>query len=333
MGAFHGKPADRQIGEGTFATVCVVANKDDQGQAYAVKRLKRQSSVEEVGLFNKEIDILSSMDHENIVAFKGTGKQEDADYLMQEYIAGGTVRQMILKQMSHPLRRVYTDSDCLRWSMDVARALMYLHSGAAGSMILHRDINPDNIMLTSPDPHQSDAKLVDFGLHTSIPQLEDCSPDGCLLPSLRGNGSIGKGEQLYSLTGTTGSLMYMAPEVLLGKQYNEKADIFAVGMIIFELFSNNLRLLQVCAQRNRQKTIVRYAHKVARGTRPTIPPDMPEELADIIQACWHQKSSERPSASALLASLEHLQASGVIQDIDNRRTQPGCMGLFKRRMH
>lgn len=53
--------------------------------------------------------------------------------------------------------------------------------GAAGSMILHRDINPDNIMLTSQDPHQSDAKLVDFGLHTSIPQSEDCSPDGCLL--------------------------------------------------------------------------------------------------------------------------------------------------------
>ena len=102
----------------------------------------------------------------------------DANLL--RYVAG-TVRQMILKQMSHPLRRVYTDSDCLRWSMDVARALMYLHSGAAGSMILHRDINPDNIMLTSQDPHQSDAKLVDFGLHTSIPQSEDCSPDGCLL--------------------------------------------------------------------------------------------------------------------------------------------------------
>jgi len=61
--------------------------------------------------------------------------------------------------------------------------------------------------------------------------------------------------------------------------------------------------------------------------------DMPEELANIIQACWHQKSSQRPSASALLASLEHLQASGVIQDIDDRRTQPGCMGLFKKRMH
>lgn len=62
MGAVCAKAGDKQVGEGTFATVCVVS-KDDQGKAYAIKRLKRQSSVEEVGLFNKEIDILSSMDH------------------------------------------------------------------------------------------------------------------------------------------------------------------------------------------------------------------------------------------------------------------------------
>ena len=76
------------------------------------------------------------------------------------------------------MKRIYTDVDCLRWSMDVARALVYLHSGIAGSMILHRDINPDNIMLTSQDPHRSAAKLVDFGLHTSIAKAEDCAPDG-----------------------------------------------------------------------------------------------------------------------------------------------------------
>lgn len=97
---------------------------------------------------------------------------------LQSYCVEGTVRQMILKQMSHPMRRVYSDNDCLRWSSDVARALVYLHSGAAGSMILHRDINPDNIMLTSQDPHRSGAKLVDFGLHTSIAHSENCSADG-----------------------------------------------------------------------------------------------------------------------------------------------------------
>ena len=63
----------------------------------------------------------------------------------------------------------------------------------------------------------------------------------------------------------------LAGQVLLRRQYNEKADIFALGMIMFELFSNNLRLLQVCLQRNCQKTIMSYAHKVARGSRPTIP--------------------------------------------------------------
>ena len=62
MGSAFAKAGNKQVGEGTFATVCVVSE-DDQGQAYAVKRLKRQSSVEEVGLFNREIDVLSSMNH------------------------------------------------------------------------------------------------------------------------------------------------------------------------------------------------------------------------------------------------------------------------------
>lgn len=329
MGAAFVKAGDKQIGEGTFATVCVVAE-DDQMKAYAIKRLKRQSSIEEAGLFTREIDVLSSMSHENIVAFKGMGRQEESDYLMQEYIVGGTIRQLILKQMAHPVRRIYTDTDCLRWSMDIARALLYLHSGMAGSIILHRDINPDNVMLTSRDPHKARAKLVDFGLHTTITESEDCLPDGTL-QGLGDGFRIGKSEKLYSLTGTTGSLMYMAPEVLLGRKYNEKADIFALGMIMFELFSSNLRLLQVCVQRNHQKTIFRHAHKTARGSRPAIPQDMPEALSNIIQACWHQQSCDRPSAAALLASLEHVQASGVLQELDERRRQPGCMGL--KRMH
>lgn len=102
-------------------------------------------------------------------------------------IHAGTIRQLILKQMAHPVRRIYTDTDCLRWSMDIARALVYLHSGMAGSIILHRDINPDNVMLTSRNPHKARAKLVDFGLHTTIEQSEDCLPDGthtttCLPP-------------------------------------------------------------------------------------------------------------------------------------------------------
>ena len=60
-------------------------------------------------------------------------------------------------------------------------------------------------------------------------------------------------------------------QVLLGTRYNEKADIFALGMIMYELFTNNMRLLQVCVQRNKQKSVLRYAHRVAKGMRPLIP--------------------------------------------------------------
>lgn len=64
---------------------------------------------------------------------------------------------------------------------------------------------------------------------------------------------------------------HVALQVLLGTRYNEKADIFALGMIMYELFTNNMRLLQVCSQRNKQKSILRYAHRVAKGMRPSIP--------------------------------------------------------------
>ena len=61
MGAAYTKADNKQIGEGTFATVCVVADKEQNN--VAIKHLKRQSSVEEVGLFNREIIILKSINH------------------------------------------------------------------------------------------------------------------------------------------------------------------------------------------------------------------------------------------------------------------------------
>ena len=64
MGSIWGKLNDVKVGEGTFATVSVVSDRaGPDGHAYALKRLKRQSSVEEVEMFNKEIDVLESMDH------------------------------------------------------------------------------------------------------------------------------------------------------------------------------------------------------------------------------------------------------------------------------
>ena len=119
-----------------------------------------------------------------ILAVLPQNKQTEPRHGDTSLTAAGTVKQLILKQMQTAQGRIYTNNDCLRWSIDIARALVYLHSGAAGSLILHRDINPDNIMLTSSIPGKSDAKLVDFGLHKSIPgsilTTQDCTLHGKL---------------------------------------------------------------------------------------------------------------------------------------------------------
>lgn len=124
--------------------------------------------------------------------------------------------------------RVYTNADCLRWSIDIARALVYLHSGEAGSLILHRDINPDNIMLTSPSPGQSDAKLVDFGLHKSIAgsilTTQDCTLHGNYLQLGETAVKLERMQLLLHQLGHTKCLAFVCLAVCAWPLYSQNQD-------------------------------------------------------------------------------------------------------------
>ena len=89
-------------------------------------------------------------------------------------------------------------------------------------------------------------------------------------------------------------------QVLLGTRYNEKADIFALGMIMYELFTNNMRLLQVCVQRNKQRSVLRYAHRVAKGMRPPIP-EYAAQTPDLYHV--HSMSASAAATAAAAAAV------------------------------
>jgi len=92
--------------------------------------------------------------------------------------------------------------------MSLAKALSYCHKDAiAGNMILHRDLKPDNIGFTL----DGTLKIMDFGLAEIV---ENASPFS---------------NEVYQMSGETGSLRYMAPEVAEGKPYNHKADVYSFG--------------------------------------------------------------------------------------------------------
>jgi len=161
--------------------------------------------------FEREARAVSSLNHPHICALYDIGCQDGIDFLVMEYLEGETMGARLAKGPL-PLDQV------LRYAIQIADALAQAHRKG----VFHRDLKPGNVMLT-----KSGAKLLDFGLARV---------------GVGGRGS-GAGEttlatQLAELTekGTIlGTLQYMAPEQLEGKETDARTDLFAFGAVIHEM--------------------------------------------------------------------------------------------------
>ena len=157
------------LGEGAYAYVCLA--RLDGHREVAVKTLKPHllGNPKELSMFFSETQLLRRLRHANIVEFIGVGGDEaEASgqlgrlYIVQEYCAGGSLRDLVLAQMFRPDDRLYTHADALRWAVQLSRALTYLHS--ARPKVIHRDLKLDNVLRTHKPAATSDVKLCDFGL-------------------------------------------------------------------------------------------------------------------------------------------------------------------------
>ncbi|DBB17055.1 TPA: hypothetical protein ACH3X3_014146 [Trebouxia sp. C0006] len=121
-------------------------------------------------------------------------------------------------------------------------------------------------------------------------------------------------EVLYNMTGQTGSLMYMAPEVMKGQSYNEKVDVFSFAVIIFELLSGRVAMAAIGDQRDLDYEAVHaHAEETANGFRLPLPVNWPAAVLSLINDCWAQRSSKRPSFATIERRLQEIKASGIIE--------------------
>lgn len=185
------------IGEGQFGRVFCGIHRQT-GELFALKELNPQKL--STKKFLREIRILLSLNHPNIVSCQGVEHNDNGRYLVTEYCEGGTLRDLLeLKaelNLAHKLQLI----------IDILRGLIHAHNHG----IIHRDLKPENILLNIISNGWR-AKITDFG----VAKIEQ------------------EDKKNYGL-GDTGSPGYMAPEQFYGK-YSYSSDIYSMGIILYEL--------------------------------------------------------------------------------------------------
>ncbi len=159
--------------------------------------------------FDREAKAISSLNHPNICTLHDVGHQDGIDYLVMEYLEGETLEDRI-KRGPIPLEEL------LRIAIQAVNALESAHKQG----MIHRDLKPGNIMLT-----KEGAKLLDFGL------ARLSMPEG----PIEGATMVTQTTPLTSKGSIVGTMQYMSPEQLEGKEVDERSDIFAFGAVLYEM--------------------------------------------------------------------------------------------------
>jgi serine/threonine protein kinase len=231
--------------------------------------------------FEREAKVISGLTHPNICTLHDIGQQDGLDFIVMEYLEGESLAER-LEKGPLPLPQV------LQIGTQIASALDKAHRNG----VTHRDLKPGNIILT-----KSGAKLLDFGLAKSDPAatlgatLTDATPRP--LPMTKQGAIIG-------------TVPYMSPEQLDGKEVDTRSDIFSLGAVLYEMVTGN-RAFQGHSDFSVASAIL---HKEPPSIS-TLQPLTPPALERTIRVCLAKDPDERwQSASDLFNELRWIAEGG-----------------------
>src|SRR5271154_2135802 len=191
----------------------------DRTVAVKVLASHLSSSPELKQRMEREGRAISSLNHPHICQLYDIGSQDGTDYLVMEFLEGETLAER-LKKGALPLSEIY------KIGIAVAEALAVAHRQG----IVHRDLKPGNIMLT-----KGGAKLMDFGLAKSaasgVPAGSSSAP---LLSAARTMTQASPVSPLTTAGSMIGTIQYMSPEQIEGKEADARSDLFALGAVLYE---------------------------------------------------------------------------------------------------
>uniref|UniRef100_H3DDQ1 Tyrosine-protein kinase n=1 Tax=Tetraodon nigroviridis TaxID=99883 RepID=H3DDQ1_TETNG len=272
----------QQLGKGNFGSVEMCRYdplQDNTGEVVAVKKLQH-GTAEHIRDFEREIEILKSLQHENIVKYKGVcysaGRRNLR--LVMEYLPFGSLRDYLIKNKER-----IDHKKLVHYSSQICKGMEYL----SGKRYIHRDLATRNILVES----ESRVKIGDFGLTKILPQDKE-----------------------YYMVREPGEspIFWYAPESLTESKFSVASDVWSFGVVLYELFTHSSRnsspptvFMSMMGNDKQGQLIVYHLIELLKsGSRLPQPLDCPTEIHEIMEQCWDNDPYLRPSFKELALSID-----------------------------
>eukprot|EP00931_Biecheleriopsis_adriatica_P066352 TRINITY_DN4072_c1_g2_i1.p1 TRINITY_DN4072_c1_g2~~TRINITY_DN4072_c1_g2_i1.p1 ORF type:complete len:470 (-),score=88.06 TRINITY_DN4072_c1_g2_i1:67-1476(-) len=258
----HGYREIRKIGEGSFGSALLV--QDDAGAKLVCKMIDvSQASSAEVQDTRKEAQLLAAFKHPFIVEYRANFLDSGYLCILMSFCEGGDLTTQV--ELARQARRRIQEAQVLRWMTQALLALKYIHD----KHVLHRDLKSGNFFLSKA----GNLKMGDFG----IAKVLNCT-------------------QAVART-QIGTPYYLSPEVCQEKPYSWGSDIWAMGIILYELCALKLPF-------DGGSNMVVLVQSIVRGTAAPLPEDYSAFVRNLCNDMLSKNPANRPSAGAILTRPE-----------------------------
>eukprot|EP01125_Pyxidicula_operculata_P000455 TRINITY_DN10484_c0_g1_i1.p1 TRINITY_DN10484_c0_g1~~TRINITY_DN10484_c0_g1_i1.p1 ORF type:complete len:491 (+),score=105.96 TRINITY_DN10484_c0_g1_i1:110-1582(+) len=266
------------IGSGSFGKVY---RGKCRGQNVAIKiLLKQHISDEDLATFKREVAIMSTFSHPNICLFMGACTQPGNFFIVQEFLPGGDVEKLL-----HDEKNKISLFKRMQMAKDAALGINWLHLN--NPALIHRDLKSSNLLIDE----NMKVKVCDFG-------LSQVKPQGTMLV----DDDLAKGTPLW-----------MAPEVMQFQEFNEKADVYSFGIVLWEFLTRKPPFAHHSNFSKFRKAVCE------KHERPDIPPNCEPSLKILIQRCWHPDPNKRPAFDQIISLLDNVLVDVAVKDVWGRK--------------
>uniref|UniRef100_A0A3P9DGS6 non-specific serine/threonine protein kinase n=1 Tax=Maylandia zebra TaxID=106582 RepID=A0A3P9DGS6_9CICH len=273
------------LGKGCFGQAVKVTHQET-GEVMVMKELIRFDE-ETQKTFLKEVKVMRCLDHPNVLKFIGLFYKDKRIHFVSEYIQGGTLRETIIK-----MDKDFPWKIRVGYAKDIAAGMAYLHS----MNVIHRDLNSYNCLVRE---NQS-VVVADFGLARLVMEERNQSRTSSFERPTKGTLSELRKHDRRKRYTVVGNPYWMAPEMIHGKTYDERVDIFSFGIMLCEIIGRVSADPDYLPRRND------FGLNVAGFLQQYHPPQCPSAFMPLAVLCCDMDADKRPSFLKLEEWLENL---------------------------